>query len=75
MQDQAVFAGIDASKAELVGCVHGGQGCAALPNQDAAVAAWLRTLPKGAKVAVESAGQCHLTLVRQAVAWASRCMS
>lgn len=67
MQDQAVFVGVDASKAELVGCVHGGQGCAALPNQDAAVAAWLRTLPKGAKVAVESTGQCHLTLVQQAV--------
>lgn len=67
MQDQAVFVGVDASKAELVSSVHGHQGCAALPNQDAPVAAWLRTLPRGAKVAVESTGECHLTLVRQAV--------
>jgi transposase len=67
MQGESVFVGVDASKAELVSSVHGGQGCATLPNQDAAVAAWLRTLPKEAKVAVESTGECHLTLVRQAV--------
>jgi transposase len=67
MQDEAVFVGVDASKAELVNGVHGQPGCAALPNQDAPVAAWLQTLPPGAKVAVESTGECHLTLVRQAV--------
>lgn len=67
MQDQTVFVGVDASKAELVSHVHGQQGSQALPNEDEPVAAWLQTLPEGTRVAVESTGQCHMSLVRQAV--------
>lgn len=67
MQDSAaVFIGIDAAKAELVLNVHGQHSCQTLANRATSIASWLRTLPPGAKVAVESTGDCHAALVSEA---------
>jgi len=67
MQDQVVFVGVDAAKAELVSNVYGSECCVVLPNQAAAIEAWLQALPKGVRVAVESTGNCHAPLVHEAI--------
>jgi transposase len=67
MQVQAIFVGVDASKVELVCNVHGSEVCTLQPNQAAAIVAWLKTLPEGVRIAVESTGDCHAELARRAV--------
>jgi transposase len=66
MQEQ-VFFGVDAAKAELVVNSHGSVDCRVLVNKAAMLAPWLRGLPPGAKVAVESTGDCHAVLVTEAI--------
>ncbi len=66
MQMPSSFIGVDASKAELVIAVHGQPGCQCIANDADAVLSWLRQLPAGALLAVESTGACHLLLARLA---------
>lgn len=66
MQD-GVFVGVDAAKAELVVNIQGSEPCSVVANRTSAIAAWLKSLPEGAKVAVESTGACHVVLVTEAM--------
>lgn len=59
MQETQVFVGVDVAKAELVVAVHGQTGARTIPNEAQAVSAWLRELPDGACVAMESTGRYH----------------
>lgn len=62
MQETQVFVGVDVAKAELVAAVHGQAGCRCIPNEARAISAWLRELPDGACVAMESTGRYHQML-------------
>lgn len=62
MQEIQVFIGVDVAKAELVAAVHDQAGCRSIPNEAGAISAWLRELPDGAAVAMESTGRCHQLL-------------
>jgi len=68
MQEVNVFVGVDVAKAELVAAVHGQAGCSCIPNEANAICAWLRELPDGAAVAVESTGRYHQLLTTLASA-------
>ncbi|MEX2258363.1 MAG: IS110 family transposase [Woeseia sp.] len=65
-QTQAVFIGIDVSKAELAisGCSDGR--IEAVANTKTAVRRWLRSLPPGAAIAVEATGIYHRLVVDEA---------
>ncbi len=66
MQHPAVFIGVDVAKATLSWSTHGIPGQHELGNNDASIAAWLRTVAKDAAIAVESTGKFHLRIVRLA---------
>lgn len=66
MQAVVRFVGVDAARDELVVAIQGHTGSTALPNEVRAVRSWLRSLPTGSRVAVESTGRCHQLLVAQA---------
>lgn len=66
MQVLSCFIGVDVSKAELVITTHGQGGCLSVPNECAAIVQWLRTLPAGALVAMESTGRYHQGLANLA---------
>lgn len=51
--------GVDVASAHLDVAVHGRPGVLRLANTDAAIAKWLRTLPVGSTVALESTGRYH----------------
>lgn len=51
--------GVDVASAHLDAAVHGHSGVLRLDNTDAAIAKWLRTLPAGSTVALESTGRYH----------------
>lgn len=68
MQDEVLLYGVDVSKAELVVATHPKTVQRVMPNQAAAIKAWLRTLGNSACIAVESTGRYHLTLLRLAQA-------
>ena len=51
--------GVDVASAHLDAAVHGRSGVLRLANTDAAIAQWLRTLPAGSTVALESTGRYH----------------
>ena len=51
--------GVDVASAHLDAAVHGSCGVLRLDNTDAAIAKWLRTLPAGSTVALESTGRYH----------------
>lgn len=61
-QNATLIAGVDVSKAELVVALHLQAGVSRLANNDAAIRAWLRTLPAGSVLAMEATGglQCLL---------------
>jgi transposase len=63
MQVPCPFVGVDVSKAELVIAVHAQDGCQAIANDACALIEWLRHLPPGARLAVESTGRYHQLLV------------
>ena len=68
MQELQVFVGVDVAKAELVVARHGQTGSRTLPNQAQAISAWLRELPDGACLAMESTGRYHQMLASLAQA-------
>ena len=68
MQETQVFVGVDVAKAELVAAVHGQAGCRCIPNEARAISAWLRELPDGACLAMESTGRHHQMLASLAQA-------
>jgi transposase len=68
MQEVQVFVGVDVAKAELVAAVHNQAGCRSIANEADAISAWLRELPDGAVLAVESTGRYHQLLAALAVA-------
>jgi transposase len=59
--------GVDVSQATLVWCALDGQP-ATLPNEAAAITAWLATLPHETTIAMEATGRYHRTLADLAVA-------
>lgn len=68
MQEVNVFIGVDVAKAELVTAVHDQAGCRSIANEADAISAWLRELPDGAALAVESTGRYHQLLATLASA-------
>lgn len=70
MQVPLRFIGVDVSKAELFVATHGLEGCLSVPNECAAVAQWLRSLPAGSLVAMESTGRYHQLLASLAAGMA-----
>ena len=66
MQSDLIVVGVDVVKNELV-CVRDGQKVTQeLRNAAREIRAWLRTLPKGSIVAMESTGKYHQLLARLA---------
>lgn len=68
MQELQVFVGVDVAKAESVVARHGQTGSRTIPNQAQAISAWLRELPDGACLAMESTGRHHQMLASLAQA-------
>lgn len=62
----ALDVGADVASEHLDVVVHGCGGVKRLPNTDAAIARWLRSLPPGSRVAMESTGRYHERLARLA---------
>lgn len=65
-QPELVFVGVDVSKCTLSACIHASQSRRQLPNEQAAIVAWLATLPSTARLAMESTGRYHPRLARLA---------
>ena len=63
---QPIFVGVDVSKATLAVAVHGVDGSITLDNTAPAVRGWLRSLPPGSRLAVESTNTYHRRLVHEA---------
>lgn len=66
MQELPRFIGVDVSKAELVIATHGQDTVLSVPNERAAITRWLRTLPPGCLLAMESTGRYHQLLAELA---------
>ncbi len=62
----ALDVGVDVASAHLDAAVHGRGGVHRLANTDAAIGRWLRTLPPGSRLALESTGRYHERLARLA---------
>lgn len=60
--------GVDIAKAAFVVARHGANTTQAIANSAPAIRAWLKTLPEGACIAMESTGRYHLELASQAQA-------
>lgn len=60
--------GVDVAKAAFVVARHGGRATQAIANSPAAIRAWLKAVPAGACIAMESTGRYHLELASQAKA-------
>lgn len=67
MQDEIVFTGIDVAKAELVVAAMPARTQLKLRNERTAIAKWLRSLPLGSALAMESTGRYHQLLAHLAV--------
>lgn len=66
MQHPVTFVGVDVAKATLSWSVHGRSGQFELSNDRCSIAAWLKSMPEDAAIAVESTGKFHLDVVRLA---------
>jgi transposase len=66
MQVPTTFYGVDVSKDTLEVAQAGQSGSVTLANEHKAIDAWLRKLPQGCAVAVESTGAYHQLLVQRA---------
>lgn len=60
--------GVDVSQATLEVAVAGSAKVVSIANSVAAIRAWLKDLPQGCRIAVESTAKLHLLLVRMALA-------
>lgn len=67
MQDGIVFIGVDVGKVELLVSIQPTDKQLRLPNTDSAIVKWLRTLPPGSFIAMESTGRYHLRLALLAI--------
>lgn len=67
MQDGIVFTGVDVGKAQLLVSTLPTDKQLRLPNTDSASVRWLRTLPPGSLIAMESTGRYHQRLALLAV--------
>lgn len=67
MQDEIVFTGVDVGKAELLVATQPIGKQLRLPNTGSAIVKWLRTLPVGSRIAMESTGRYHPQLALLAV--------
>lgn len=72
MQDDALLIGVDIAEAEVVICGSPGRLRLTIENRRTAITKWLRTLPPGTAIAMESTGRYHLLLATQARAAAMR---
>jgi transposase len=61
-----LFYGVDVSQRTVAIARYGEDGVVTLANEGEVLKAWLKTLPKGSKVAVESTGHYHEALVKLA---------
>lgn len=68
MQVSPRLIGIDVSKDELVIATHGSEACLSIANERKAITEWLRTLPAGSLLAMESTGRYHQQLADLAAA-------
>ena len=67
MQAQDLVVGVDVAKSELVTCVHARpESVRTLGNEALSIDSWLRTLPKGSCIAMESTGRLHRLLAELA---------
>ena len=66
MQDETVFKGIDVAKAELVIATEPAAAQIHLRNSRSAIGKWLRTVPPGTYIAMESTGRYHQELAHLA---------
>lgn len=62
MQELHTIIGVDVSKAELVSAAHEQPGCQSIGNNAQAISRWLRQLPAGSLLAMESTGRYHQLL-------------
>lgn len=62
MQDDALLIGVDIAKAEVVICGTPGRLRLTIENRKTAIAKWLKPLPPGTAIAMESTGSYHLLL-------------
>ena len=60
--------GVDIAKAAFVAARHGASATQTITNSPPAIRAWLKALPAGACIAMESTGRYHLELASQAKA-------
>lgn len=67
MQVERCFVGVDVAKEELVIAVEPQCAVKVVPNRRQAILSWLRTLPPGTAVAMESTGRYHLELLELAM--------
>jgi transposase len=67
MQDGIVFTGVDVGKEQLVVSTQPTDQQLRLPNTERAIVKWLRTLPPGSLIAMESTGRYHQRLALLAV--------
>ena len=68
MSDTKDFYGVDVAKAELVIACKGQPGIHTIANKAAAISTWLKGLPPGSAVAMESTGRYHRLLAELAAA-------
>ena len=68
MQGSSQIHGVDVAKDEVVVALHGSSGTQAIANDRTAIDAWLKKLPKGSIIAMESTGLYHQLLARRALA-------
>lgn len=66
MQEPSCFAGVDVSKAKLDVSIKGCDHVDTVVNESAGIDTWLKQLPRGCAVAVESTGRYHQLLVQRA---------
>lgn len=65
---ESLVIGIDVSKATLDIAIDGESEVIKIANTEAAIGRWLKNVPSGSMIAVESTGKMHLPLVRTALA-------
>jgi transposase len=66
MQERTEICGVDVAKDEVVVAIEGHARVRAIANDRASIGAWLKTLPKGSIVAMESTGIYHRLLAQRA---------
>jgi transposase len=68
MNKPSSFIGVDVASSHLDTCTHGHSAVHRLDNSPAAIQQWLRTLPAGSHLAMESTGRYHRLLAELALA-------